>query len=275
VSSQPGEYYKYYLQTLKYEDRLLERNHMRRALTMSDLRTAHAQKQPIIVQSLEGAQFIEGHVERVEEAYKRGVRHFQMLHEHEDLVSPLGDVYTAAPHLGGLTPIGAEVIKECNRLGMVVDIAHGTYATVTAALKVSTQPMLISHTGAYNWTWTGTAPADVERREGTKKSARAVADAGGVVGVWWRMANSVKDYVAQIRTMTDAFGVDHVGIGTDTSLTASQGHNTNSMWPDENGAFFYAVAGEMLNQGFTPEEIGKVGGGNFCRVFAKATGGHA
>jgi membrane dipeptidase len=47
------------------------------------------------------------------------------------------------------------------------------------------------------------------------------------------------------------------------------------MWPDEKGGFLSAVAGEMLNQGFTPDEIGKIAGGNFCRVFAMVTAGHS
>jgi membrane dipeptidase len=265
-------YYKYNVQALAFEDRLLARNHMRRALNMKDLQTAHDQKQPIIVQSVEGAQFMEGRLERIEEAYKRGLRHLQIVHEQDDTVSPLGDVYTAPAHLGGLTAFGAEVVKECNRLGIVVDLAHGTYETVTGALKAATQPLIISHTGLSK----ETDNADMRRRLISKEHAREVADAGGVIGVWWRLVYTVKEYVAAIRDMVDAVGVDHVGIGTDTDLTASyQLPYINQIWPDENGGFFYAVAGEMLRQGFTPDEVSKVGGGNFCRVFAKVTVGHA
>jgi membrane dipeptidase len=76
------------------------------------------------------------------------LRLLQPLHERDDNVSPLGDVYTAAAaHLGGLTPFGARVIKECNRLGILVDITHGTQETVLGALKVATKPMILSHTG--------------------------------------------------------------------------------------------------------------------------------
>jgi membrane dipeptidase len=118
--------------------------------------------------------------------------------------------------------------------------------------------------------------ADMQRRLITKEQAREVADAGGVMGVWWRLVVTMTEYVAAIRDMVDAAGVDHVGIGTDTDLTASYVlPYTNKIWPDENGGFFYAVAGEMLKQGFAPDEIGKIGGGNFCRVFAKVTAGHA
>jgi len=271
VSKEPGFYNSNYMQAMAYEDRLLARNHMRRALTMKDLEAAHALHQPIIVQSAEGAQFIEGRLERIEESYKRGLRHLQFLHEQDDTVSPMGDVYTApAEHLGGLTAFGAEVIKECNRLGIVVDLAHGTSSTVLASLKVATQPMLVSHTGLIPEA--EQAKADMQRRLIFKDVAREVANAGGVVGVWWRLSDSVKDYVNGIKRMADAIGVDHVGIGTDTNITSSNSlPYTNKIWPDQNAGFFYAVAAEMLKQGFTPDEISKIGGGNFCRVFAKVT----
>jgi membrane dipeptidase len=111
--------------------------------------------------------------------------------------------------------------------------------------------------------------ADLQRRLISKELAREVAAAGGVVGVWWRLVVTMADYVAGIRNMVDAAGIDHVGIGTDTDLTSSYAlPYTNKIWADENGGFFYAVAGEMLKQGFTPDEIGKIGGSNFCRVFA-------
>jgi membrane dipeptidase len=76
--------------------------------------------------------------------------------------------------------------------------------------------------------------------------------------------------------MVDAAGMDHVGIGTDGELTPPEGKGplpyTNGIWKNQGGGFFYAVAAEMLKQGFTPGEIGKIGGGNFCRVFGKVTG---
>jgi membrane dipeptidase len=269
-SAEVGDYPKYFLQTLAFEDRLLARNHMGRALNFKDLQTAHDQKQPIIIQSVEGAQFIEGRLERIEEAYMRGLRLLQPLHERDDNVSPLGDVYTAAAaHLGGLTPFGAQVIKECNRLGVLVDITHGTQETVLGALKVATKPMILSHTGLSRAPNTRGVSADLQRRLINKDLAREVAAAGGVIGVWWRLVVTMSDYVAGIRDMVDAVGIDHVGIGTDTDLTSSYAlPYTNKIWADENGGFFYAVAGEMLKQGFTPDEIGKIGGGNFCRIFA-------
>ena len=268
----PGHDETYYMETLAFEDRLLHRNHMRRALNLKDLETAHAQKQPIVIQAVEGAHFVEGRLDRIEQAYGRGLRHLQILHERDNLTFPLGDVYTAPAHLGGLTAFGAQVIKECNRLGIVVDLAHGTGESVLSALKAATQPLIVSHTCLS----TETDSADMRRRLISKEVARAVADAGGVVGLWWRLCTTTKEYVGSVKTMLDAVGIDHVGIGTDTDLTASYAlPYTNRIYPDMNGGFFFAVAAEMLRQGFTPEEISKIGGSNFCRVFGEVTAKHA
>jgi membrane dipeptidase len=140
------------------------------------------------------------------------------------------------------------------------------------ALKAARQPLLVSHTSLSK----DTDSADMRRRLISKEVARAVADAGGVVGVWWRMCTTTKEYVESIKSMLDAAGIDHVGIGTDSDLTASYSlPYTNKIYPDMKGGFFYAVAAEMLRQRFTPDEISKIGGGNFCRVFGEVTAKHA
>jgi membrane dipeptidase len=110
----------------------------------------------------------------------------------------------------------------------------------------------------------------------SKDHAKVVADAGGVVGVWTHLTNSLKEFVESIKMMIDAIGIDHVGIGTDTDLLSSRvGSGTNKAWPTLAGPFLPAVVAEMLTQGFTPDEIVKVGGGNYCRVFAKVTSTHS
>lgn len=258
-------------------DAQLERGHIRRALNLGDLQRAHEHRQPTIVQTVEGAMFLEGHLNRLQEVYSRGLRHLQLLHERDDMVSPLGDVNTAPAHLGGLTPFGAEVVKECNRLGIVVDLAHASHETVLAALKVATQPVIVSHTSLNSRT--GGDPRMVKMMQPrliSKEHAKGVADAGGVVGVWTHLAGSLPDFVQSIKSMVDAIGFDHVGIGSDTDLLSSRvGSGTNMAWPGLAGGFFDAVIGEMLRQGFTRDEIARICGGNYCRVFGTVTGGHA
>jgi membrane dipeptidase len=254
-SNKPGEARDNYLRWLTAIDAQLEKEHMRRALNLKDLQAAHDHGQPTIVQTVEGAQFIEGRLERVEEVYKRGVRHLQLLHQQDDLVSPLGDVITSPAHLGGLTDFGAKVVKECNRLGILVDLAHARPETVLGALKVATQPLIVSHTGLDSRTGGNPRMAEMMKPHLiSKERAKVVADAGGVIGVWTKLADSPKEFAENIKAMVDVVGIDHVGIGTDTDLLSSRvGQGTNKAWPAMTGGFFYAVVGEMLLQGLTPD----------------------
>lgn len=276
-NEKPGDARENLLRWFSAIDVQLEQGHIRRALNLKDLQTAHDNGQQAIVQTVEGAMFIEGRLDRVEEVYKRGLRHLQLPHEHDDMVSPLGDVNTAPAHLGGLTPFGAEVVKECNRLGIVVDLAHASHETVVGALKVTTQPVIVSHTSLNSRT--GGDPRMVKMMQPrliSKEHAKVVADAGGVVGVWTHLADSPQEFVESIQSMVDAIGINHVGIGSDTDLLSSRvGSGTNRAWPGMTGGFFPVVAGEMLRQGFKPDEIAKVGGGNYCRIFGQVTAGRS
>jgi len=83
-NKKPGDARDNFLRWLTAIDAQLEKDHMRRALNLKDLQAAHDHGQPTIVQSVEGAMFIEGRLERVEEVYKRGVRHLQLLHQQDD-----------------------------------------------------------------------------------------------------------------------------------------------------------------------------------------------
>lgn len=283
---QKDDWYQYHLQCLDYDDRLLARSGMRRALTATDLKAAHSSKTPIVIQACEGAHWIEGKLERIEEAYRRDLRLMQLPHQMHDLVAPLGGVQqliqspdgAQTADVTGLTAFGADVIKECNRLGIVVDMAHADEETVMGALRVTQQPLLVTHT-ALDSEVGRSAPLYVSNpglkaRLASKTYAKAVADAGGIMGIW-RIFPTVKDYVTGMKQMVDVVGVDHVGIGTDTSLALGRGGGpvpgTNSSWPDEQNGFLYSVVQEMLTQGFEPDEISKIAGGNFVRLFGKVT----
>ncbi|MGA8028264.1 MAG: membrane dipeptidase [Bryobacteraceae bacterium] len=216
---QPGDAYDRFLKGLASMDRQLERNGMKRSLTPADIRTAHKNRQPTVIQAIEGGHFLQGHIERVEEAYKRGLRHFGLLHD-SDASVPLGDVYTNPPRYGGLTPFGSAVIKECNRLGILIDLAHANVQTTEAALKVTTRPVIISHTGLDTQVGSDPSMAQMMRpRLISKEHAKIVASAGGVVGVWTHLADTALEYAKNVRALVDVIGIDHVCIGTDTKLT--------------------------------------------------------
>ena len=216
---EPGIAYDRFQNAMKSMDAQLARNHMQRALNLKDLRAAREKDQPIVVQAVEGGHFLEGKLERVEEAYKRGLRVLGLLHDN-DASPPLGDIYTAPAHLGGLTEFGASVIKECNRLGILVDLTHASAVTVAAALKVSTKPVVFSHTGLNSRLGGNPGMGQMMRsRLISKEHAKTIADAGGLVGVWTHLVDSPAEYVQAVRDMVDAAGIDHVCIGTDTKLT--------------------------------------------------------
>jgi membrane dipeptidase len=288
---QPGDAYDRFLKGLASMDRQLERNGMKRSLTPEDVRTAHRNRQPTVIQAIEGGHFLQGHIERVEEAYGRGLRHFGLLHD-SDATEPLGDVYTNPPRYGGLTAFGAAVIKECNRVGILIDLAHANMQTTEAALKTSARPVIISHTGLDTQLGSKQRMAEMMRpRLIGKEQAKMVANAGGLVGVWTHLADTPLDYARNVRALVDVIGIDHVCIGTDTKLTqpgprpggpplggphpgqqnARVGERTNLAWQDQTAGFYYVVVDAMLKTGFTPDDIGKIGGGNFLRVFDRVT----
>lgn len=304
---QPGNAYERFLKGLAAMDRQLERNGMKRSLTPADVRAAKKNRQPTVIQAVEGGHFLQGHLERVEEAYERGLRHFGLLHD-SDASVPLGDVYTNPPRYGGLTQFGAAVIKECNRLGILIDLAHANVQTTEAALKVTSRPVIISHTGLDTQLGSDPRMAQMMRaRLISKEQAKLVANAGGLVGVWTHLADTPLEYARNVRALVDVIGVDHVCVGTDTKLTQPSprpsgpppggprpdgpspggsgpggpppggsgpsprvGERTNQAWQDQTAGFYYVVVDAMLKAGFASDEIGKIGGGNYLRIFGAA-----
>jgi membrane dipeptidase len=307
--TQEGQAYDRFINGLNAMDKVLESNRMKRALNFAELKAAKKNSQPIVIQSVEGGHFLEGKIERLQIAYNRGLRHLGLLHDNDASV-PLGDIYTNPPKWGGLTQFGTEVIKECNRLGIVIDLTHCSNATIDAALKTSTKPVVVSHTGLDTRLGSNERMANMMKpRLISKEQAKIVADAGGVIGVWTHLAESPTEYVKNIRALVNVVGIEHVCIGTDTKLTPSYrppqnpkeqpkpnaegkqdqknvasekqvtlpkagervGERTNFAWEDQTEGFLYTVADAMLKNGFTEEEIMKIGGNNYSRVFEAST----
>jgi membrane dipeptidase len=201
----------------------------------------------------EGGDFLEGRPERVDEAYEKWqLRHLQLTHYR---VNELGDIQTEAPEHGGLTDIGAEVIRRCNERGLVVDVAHGTYDLVKRAASVTTKPLVLSHTSLVQ------APRPRSRRI-SPDHARVIAGTDGVIGVWPPSSEFADlDQMARgIARLVDVVGVDHVGIGSDT-----MGLTVPSLFDDY--AKLPELAAALLNVGFNQQDVGKILGGNYVRVF--------
>jgi len=208
---------------------------------------------PSIIISAEGGDFLEGRLDRVAEAYTRWqLRHLQLTHYR---VNELGDIQTEAPVHGGLTPFGADVIRACNRLGIVVDVAHGPYDLVKQAAAVTTKPLVLSHTSLSN------APRERSRLI-SPDHARVIAGTGGVIGIWPPMSSfpDMPALAAGIARMVDVVGIDHVGLGTD--MGGLVGPAIFASYRD-----LPALAAALLARGFTLAEMRKLLGGNYRRVF--------
>jgi membrane dipeptidase len=248
----PGELQAHTQSRLAFMDAMVAEHGMTRVLTPDDLEAARVAGKPALIGTIEGGQFMEGRLGRLREVYDRGIRHLQLVHY---MLSDLGDQQTEDARWGGLTPLGADVVRECNRLGIVVDVAHGTMALVQQAAAATSVPFVLSHTSLAR------GPLAQYTRLIPAEHARLVAQAGGVIGVWPSGFSFVdaRDWVGGIARMVDAAGVDHVGIGTDME------GGVNEVWDDY--ADLPAVADLLLRQGFSPEEAGKLLGGNYVRVF--------
>lgn len=272
-----GEAYERFMTSLDEMDEILEQNSMKRALSYADLAKARKKGQPIVVQSVEGGHFLEGKIERLEAAYKRGLRHLGLLHDNQSAY-PIGDIYTNPEKFGGLTDFGKEVVKSSNELGLLVDLTHCSDKAITDAMEISNKPLVISHTGLNTQLGTNEKFAKMMMpRLISKEMAKTFASSGGVVGVWTHLAETPAEYVANISAMVDVVGVDHVCIGTDTKMAVPEnansrfGKKTNDVWSDSKG-FLYTVVESMINAGFADEEISKIIGGNYCRILKEAVG---
>jgi microsomal dipeptidase-like Zn-dependent dipeptidase len=170
-------------------DEMVANHGLRRALSAADLEVAYKAGQPAIIADVEGLDFLQTKLERLEEAHQRGIRHLQLVHY---TPNDIGDFQTAAIMHQGLTSFGAEVIRACHRLGFVCDVAHGAEDMVSQSVKVATKPLLLSHTALSGSQAMG--PTPLSRRQVSADHARAIAETGGSMGIW-HFFRSLGNYV--------------------------------------------------------------------------------
>jgi membrane dipeptidase len=131
---------------------------------------------------------------------------------------------------------------------------------VKQTVKVATKPLLLSHTALSGSRAMG--PTPLSGRQISPDHARAIAETGGSVGIW-HFFPSLDKYVDGLKEMAEIVGVDHVSIGTDQ-------HISPGSLPDYT-QWVHLVAA-ILRGGFTPEEAGKIAGGNYMSLFRAAVG---
>lgn len=174
---------------------------------------AIATGEPAVAIASEGGDWLEGDIKRLEPARAAGLVHLQLVHYR---ISEVGDISTERPVHRGLTDFGKEVIAGCNRLHILVDVAHGSPEVIDQAIDLAAKPIIYSHghvsTDAPYWTQNV-----IRARAIHKPQALKIAKKGGVVGLWPIAAQfrSLDAYADALLNMAEALGPAHVGIGSD------------------------------------------------------------
>jgi membrane dipeptidase len=277
----------------KYPDRLAL------ALSANDIRRDFKQGKIGSLLGLEGGHAIENSLGALRAYYDLGVRYMTLTH---NVTLDWADAALDSAKHKGLTPFGDSVVREMNRLGMLVDLSHVSPGTMSAALNVSQAPVIFSHSGAR-------ALVDVPRNV-PDSILRRVTTNGGIVMVpfvtgfvspavllydqstrpvmkdlqakygndtagitreinQWRAAHpepraTLSQVADQIEYVRKVAGVDHVGIGSDFDgiTEVVQGLEDVSTFP--------ALFAELARRGWSDNDLRKLAGENFLRVFAQA-----
>jgi len=210
-----------------------------------------------------------------------GVRVIQLTYNDENAVG----CGCMAPEDKGLTPFGREVVAEMNRLGMLVDLSHCGHKTMMDAIEASKQPVAFTHANPL-------ALAKSPRNK-PDEAFKALAAKGGVAGVVllpaWLTPHgqaSLEDYLNAIDYLVTLMGIDHVGLGTDfmeeipaeikaAALKGISAENLQKYYGStivkgfESAAEFPRVTEGLLSRGYSPEDVKKIMGGNWLRLYEK------
>ena len=270
-SPAPGELWSYFQRKVAECDARLAQWQLPKALTPADIDAAQAGEPRVLIAS-EAANFLEGDPARLALAHAAGLRHTQIVHY---IQSPLGDFQTAEPRHGGLTPVGVKVVQECKRLGILVDLAHGTANLVDAALEASDATMVWSHSwiSQAGGPWQG---AGYMARSLAPVTARKIAARGGAIGLWSVRVRGDRDYpVRDVKTfadetmhMCDLVGPQHVAFGTDMEGAGPAPILTNYVDLRE-------VADNLARRGLGEAVLNGIFIGNYARIVKQAMNGAA
>ncbi len=250
---------------------------LRFVTTASGIRSAFSDGRIGSLLGMEGGHAIENSLGALRAYYDLGVRYMTLTH---NVTLDWADAALDTAKHGGLTRFGEEVVREMNRLGMLVDLAHVSPGTMSDALTVSEAPVIFSHSGAR-------ALVDHPRNVPDSILVR-VARNGGVVMVpfvpgfvspavkaysdsspAWRAAHpapraTIADVANHIDHIRQVAGVDHVGIGSDFDGI------TETVQGLEDVSTFPALFLELARRGWTEADLRKLAGENLLRVMTQA-----
>ena len=265
------------------------------ALTADDVERLQKQHKIASLIGMEGGHSINSSLGILRQMYRLGARYMTLTHT---LNTPWADSATDTPKVNGLSPFGEDVVREMNRLGMMVDLSHTAPATMAAAIRVSAAPVIFSHSSARALTdvprnvpddilrevktnggivmvtfvpgFVSQAVADYNKRETDQRARLATAlnnneDAVNKAMDDWRRLNpspraSIKDVADHVDHIKQIAGIDHIGLGGDfDGITAVvAGLEDVSTYP--------SLVAELLRRGYKDDEIRKIVNGNILRV---------
>ncbi|MFT6944576.1 MAG: microsomal dipeptidase-like Zn-dependent dipeptidase [Yoonia sp.] len=229
---------------------------------------------------------IEDDIGLVEVLHKLGARFMQLSYNNQSLLAT-GCYETEDP---GITRMGRKVIKEMNRVGMVVDMSHSADRSTIEAAEISERPIAITHANLHAW-----QPALRNKRDDV---VRAVTQNGGMMGLSLyphhlkgKSDCTVESFCQMIAQAADRFGVEHFGIGSDLcqdqpdsvvewmrvgrwskeidygeGSASAPGFPTMPAWFEDN-RHFGNISGGLRDVGFDEAEVAGLMGGNWYLFF--------
>ena len=178
--------------------------------TADDVRTAHEEGRTAIFFGFQNCSPIEDNIGLVEVCHQLGVRFMQLSYNNQSLLAA-GCYEGDDP---GITRMGRQVIKEMNRVGLVVDMSHSAYRSTLEAIEISERPIAITHANPANW-------HDALRNK-SDDVLKALAENGGMLGFSMyphhlkdKSDCQLEDFCGMIARTTDMMGVESIGFGTD------------------------------------------------------------
>lgn len=234
--------------------------------TAEGIERAHAEGKVGVMLAIEGAEGIDGDLDLLHVYHQMGVRSLGLTWMYRNEAAEGNWEDTGA----GLTAFGRDLIREMNDLGMLVDVAHATEVTFRQALETSSAPVICSHTScrALVKDFHLHAPS----RYLTDDQLRDLASAGGVAGIFFTANRELDDDGADVHDLArfvahavEACGVDHVALGSDfDGGFPPPGLEDMSRLPNLTSA--------MIDLGFSDDELEKILGRNWLRVFKTVLG---
>ena len=210
---------------------------------------------------------------RVDVLYNAGIRLAGLTYRRKNYI---GDGHLERND-GGLSVFGIEVVQRMNELGMVVDLSHASFRTAMDAIEFSQSPVAFSHDGSYTL---GQQQGGGEYAAGRLRKDEelvACAEKGGIIGVTvqpsvissWGSELSIERLLDHYDYMVKLLGIDHVAIGTDSSIGVKSSGFVRGV---ESPAEGKNIIRGLITRGYSDADIIKITGGNALAFFRRVMG---